>query len=64
MNENRFVISVNNGEVVILDTNNESGTNLLLLSLEFGDELDAQYVSKELYTIVRLLNEQDKLLNR
>lgn len=62
MNENRFVISVNNGEVVILDTNNESGTNLLLLSLEFGDELDAQYVSEELYTIVRLLNEQDKLL--
>lgn len=62
MNGNRFVISVNNGEVVILDTDNESGTNLLLLSLEFGDELDAQYVSEELYTIVRLLNEQDKLL--
>lgn len=62
MNEDRFVISVNKGEVMILDTDNESGANLLLLFLDFGDELDAQYVSEELYTIVRLLNEQDKLL--
>lgn len=62
----RFVIVNHNGEVSVLDTGHdlvESEGNLELFSLDFGNEADADCVAEELDGLVRVLNEQDRLLN-
>lgn len=60
----KFVIVVNNCEVSILDTDNDvTDENLEIFSVDFEDnEVVADYIAYELEPLVRVLNEQDKLL--
>ena len=66
MNE-RFVISINKGEVSVLDTGHdlvkEEG-NAQLFSVDCVSVADAKYIAEELDSIVRILNEQDKELKK
>ena len=60
----KFVIAVNNCEVSVLDTDNDvTDENLEIFSVDFEDnEVVADYIAYELEPLVRVLNEQDKLL--
>ena len=55
----RFVITIHNFEVSVLDTDNE---NLLLFGIDCDSVEDAVYLKYELESIVKLLNEQDKIM--
>ena len=61
----RFVIVNHNCEVSVLDTGHElveEEGNLLLFGIDYANQGDADYLAYELEPIVRLLNEQDRII--
>lgn len=59
----RFVIGRHEGNVFVLDTNNDVAVeNIEMFGIEFDDEDIAKYIAYELEDIVRCLNEQDRLM--
>lgn len=63
----RYILVNYNNEVSILDTQNEDlekNETALLFSLDLCDEEGANYIEYELEQIVRILNEQNKIIKK
>ena len=61
--DKRFVIVNNEGEVSVIDTQNDVTTeNLLMFSIDCVNKEDANHIAEELEGLVCALNEQDMLL--
>jgi len=56
----KFLITNVNNEVSLLDTEED---NLILFNVTCKNNEDSKYIENELNTVVRLLNEQNKVLN-
>lgn len=59
MSEKRFVIINDNGDVSVIDTEED---NIVLFMLDFENLADAKYVEMELDGIVSMLNELDRII--
>ena len=65
MNNERYQICRNKGEIVVLDTDNEvTDENLEMFGIQFEDEYIAKYIGYELKPIVNCLNEQNNIINK
>lgn len=59
MSEKRFVIINDNGDVSVIDTEED---NIVLFMLDFENLADAKYVEMELDGVVSMLNELDRII--